>query len=378
LSCGLENILIILNKTVMRQEHLEYLSDPVSGKKFSMKVFKENAVLVEAGLLDSGDNCYPIVNGVPRILVGDLRSDMLRNHIDFLKQYEQLLPESLVKEWKEVVSNIVDLDKFILHQKKTGESFAYEWKTIYRENDYEKNNFFHFLSPYIKEEDIKNKVCLDIGCGSGRFTKQASLAGAKQVFSTDVGESVEVAYKMVKERPNVCVVHADIYAMPFNQTIELAFSIGVLHHLPKPKDGFLALKKVLVIGGQILIWVYNRRNNARALYFYEPLRSVIKNLPKPWVYKISYIPALAVHGINQVSHILNEWGASNLSKKVPFSYYVNFPFNMKLNDAFDVLATPKSNYYFVEEIRNWFSEAKLSQIEAFEHPEAGITCIGNN
>lgn len=360
----------------MRQEHLEYLSDPVSGKKFSMKVYRENAGSVEAGLLDSGDNLFPIVNGIPRILIGDLRCDMLRNHIDFLNQYKEFLPESLTKEWEDVINNIADLDKFILHQKKTGESFAYEWKTIYRENDYEKNNFLHFLSPFIKEENIKDKVCLDIGCGSGRFTKQASLLGAKQVFSTDVGESVEVAYEMVKEMSNVCVVHADIYAMPFNQTIEMAFSIGVLHHLPKPKDGFLALKKVLKIGGQMLIWVYNRRDNARALYFYEPMRSVIKHLPKSWVYKISYIPAIIVHGINQFSHMLDEWGALNLSKKVPFSYYANFPFNMKLNDAFDVLATPKSNYYYVEQIKEWFMDAKLNKINAHEHPEAGITCIG--
>ena len=357
---------------------MEYLSDPVSGKKFSMTVFRENAGLVEAGILDSGDNYYPIVNGVPRILIGNLRRDMLRNHIDFLNQHKPLLPETLVKEWEGVINDIADLDKFILHQKKTGESFAYEWKTIYRENDYEKNNFFHFLSPFIKEENIKDKVCLDIGCGSGRFTKQASLAGAKQVFSTDVGESVEVAYEMVKEMPNVCVVHADIYAMPFNQTIELAFSIGVLHHLPKPKDGFLALPKVVKKGGQMLIWVYSRRNNARALYFYEPLRSVMKRLPKPLVYKLSYIPAVAVHAINQITHILREWGAEELSKKVPFFYYANFSFNMKLNDSFDVLATPKSNYYYFEEIEEWFKDARLVGIQSFEQPASGVTCVGKN
>jgi hypothetical protein len=62
---------------------------------------------------------------------------------------------------------------------------------------------------------------------------------------------------------------------------------------------------------------------------------------------------------------------------MPFSYYANFPFNMKLNDAFDVLATPKSNYYYVEDIEKWFKKASLKRIRAFEHKEAGITCIGH-
>jgi len=145
----------------------------------------------------------------------------------------------------------------------------------------------------------------------------------------------------------------------------------------EPKKGFLALPKVLKEGGKMLIWVYNRRGNNRALYFYEPLRSVVRHLSKPLVYKISYLPALVVHGINFFTHLFNEWGFNKTASRLPFSYYANFPFNMKLNDAFDVLATPKSNYYFVEEIRSWFSDARLSQIEAFEHPEAGITCVGN-
>lgn len=362
----------------MQQEHLEYLSDPLSGKDFILKIFEEKNGRIQAGFLESADSFYPIINGVPRILVGDLKNEMLKNHIDFLQQYRESLPARLVLEWEAVINSIADLDKFMLHQKKTGESFAYEWKTIYRENDYERSNFFHFLSPFVRQEDIQGKVALDIGCGSGRFSKQAVLAGAKIVFATDVGGSVEVAHEMVKEFPNVCVVQADIYAMPFQQTIDLAFCIGVLHHLPKPKDGFLALPKVIKKGGKMLIWVYSRRNNARALYFYEPLRGVIKRLPKPLVYKLSYIPAIVVHGINQITHILREWGAEKLSKKIPFFYYANFTFNMKLNDSFDVLATPKSNYYFYEEIEDWFKDARLVDIKSFEHPEAGITCVGKN
>jgi len=196
------------------------------------------------------------------------------------------------------------------------------------------------------------------------------------VFGTDLGESVEVAYKLTKNLNNVCVVQADIYYMPFNKAFDIAYSIGVLHHLPKPKEGFLRLKKVITSGGKMLIWVYNRRNNKRALYLYEPMRAMARKIPRPILLKFCYIPAFIIHLINYLTILFNRIGAKKIANKIPFHYYANFPFNMKLNDAFDVLATPKSNYYYFEEIEKWFQDADLKNIKSYEHPEAGITCIG--
>lgn len=280
------------------------------------------------------------------------------------------------EEWQKAIDAIADLDAFWKHQKKTAESFAYEWKYIYKENDYEKNNFFHFLSPFLKEENLKGKKTLDIGCGSGRFTKWAALSGTEVSFGSDLGETVEVAYDMTKDLPNVCIIQADIYQMPFLGTFDVSYSIGVLHHLPRPKQGFLKLPKTVTSRGKFLIWVYNRRNNARAIYFYEPLRNILKKLPKPLLFKLCYLPGFGVHLINLFGKLLENIGLKKLASRLPFAYYANFPFNMKLNDAFDVLATPKSNYYFFEEIEQWFRDGRLKDVQSFEHPEAGITCVG--
>lgn len=360
----------------MRAAHLPFLSDPVTAKSFQALTFKETEGHIISGLLISEDSWYPIVNSIPRILLGELKITTLQTRHAFFEKYKDQMPEHVRAEWQQAIDAITDLDAFLTHQKKTAESFAYEWKYIYKENDFEKQNFLHFLSPYIQEVDLQNKLTLDIGCGSGRFTKWAALSGTSISFGTDLGESVEVAYKMTQDLPNVCIVQADIYAMPFKGAFDIAYSIGVLHHLPQPKEGFLKLPPVLKKGGQMLIWVYNRRNNGRAIYFYEPLRDLLKNLPKPVLYKLCYLPGLGVHIINMLTHILNWYGFRKLAKKVPFSYYANFPFNMKLNDAFDVLATPKSNYYYVEQIEDWFESAGLEDINAYEHPEAGITCVG--
>lgn len=360
----------------MRKEFLSYLICPETSESFTITAYETQGEHIISGLLESKSSWYPIIKGIPRILLKELKVNSLQTHHDFLKQFGNKLPAGVKKEWQAAIDRIQDMDRFLAHQKRTAESFSYEWKYIYKENDYEKQNFLHFLSPYIKEKDLKGKETLDIGCGSGRFTKWAAKLGTKVSFGTDLGETVEIAYEMTKDLPNVCIVQADIYDMPFKGVFDIAYSIGVLHHLPQPQYGFSRLPKVLKHSGQMLIWVYNRRGNARALYFYEPLRSLLKQLPKPLLFRLCYIPGFGVHLINLVTVGLEKLGLRKLAAKMPFYYYKNFPFNMKLNDAFDVLATPKSNYYYKEEVENWFETSGLRHIQAYEHPEAGITCVG--
>jgi len=327
----------------MRPEHLTYLVDPKTKQPLKLKITKQSGPHVMAGELYNQQNSYPLIDGIPQLL----------------EEKQPAAPPS-----------------FIEHQKKTADSFAYEWNTIYQENPFEKQNFLHFLSPFVKESDLKDKLLLDIGCGSGRFTKQAALSGAKVVIATDVGDCVSAAFDLTKDLPNVCIVQADVYHMPAQHFADLAFSIGVLHHLPQPQAGFSLLPATVKPGGRLLIWVYNRRHNFRAVYIFEGLRKISRHIPKPLLFTLCYLPAFAVHGINFFTHALNRLHAKSLAKKIPFSYYANFPFSMKLNDAFDVLATPKSNYYYVEEINTWFKEAKLQSIQTYEHPEAGITAVG--
>jgi len=355
----------------MKKQYFNYLSDPVSNSKLELTIFDIKGDDVLDGLLTSKTSWYPIIGGIPRMLTGKLKTELLARKYKFLKKYNHKLDKEIVSDWNKAIKEANIENAFDKHQQNTADSFAFEWKNIYQENTYEKNNFYHFLSPFIGEKDLRGKVTVDIGCGSGRFTKWAAEAGTNISFATDLGDSVEVAYELTKKYGNVAVIQADIYYMPFNKIIDIAYCIGVLHHLPQPKKGFLSLTKVLKEKGKMLIWVYSRRNNNRALYIYEPLRYVCRMIPKPILFKLCYFPATVVHLWNLFCRGLK-------LKNMPFGYYENFSFNMKLNDSFDVLATPKSNYYFSEEIEDWFGDGGLKSVKSFEHPEAGLTCIGTN
>jgi len=360
----------------MRKSLLHYLTDAVSGESFSLRSFAEEGDHVTSGILQTKRSWYPIAGGVPRILVGELRKNMLREHMTFFRKFRSRLPREVVVDWENEIATIPNLDAFREHQRKTAESFSFEWRHIYRENPFEEQNFLHFLSPFIDKKDFPHKAIVDVGCGSGRFTKQAARFGAQAVIGVDLSESVDVAYELTKDLPNAHIVQADVYALPIRQSADLAFSIGVLHHLPDPEKGFASMIGTIKSHGRALIWVYNRRGNARAIYIYEPLRAIARGIPKPILFRLGYIPATFVHLLNLSTVALRRAGFSRLAKRIPFSYYAHFPFNMKLNDAFDVLSTPKSNYYYKEEVEGWFRRSGLKNVKSYEHPEAGITCIG--
>lgn len=357
---------------------MQYLVDPIDNSLLQISIFEMEWEHIISWELYSNNNHFPIIQWVPRMLVGELKKDLLQKRYDFFVQYKDILTDSLRQEWKDAIDSCEQLDAFMLHQKKTAESFSFEWNTIYQENDFEKDNYLHFLWWYITWTNIHDKVLLDVWCWSGRFTKMWASLWAKVSIWVDLSEAVDFAFELTKDQENVFIVQWDIYNLPFYQVIDIAQSIGVLHHLPQPKKWFLAIaEKVLSYWWSIIIWVYARKNNARALYLYEPIRTITRHMNKKLLLLLCHIPAFIVHLINYITIWLSWIFWKQIISYIPFYYYINFPYNMKHNDAFDVLATPKSNYYYAEEIQKWYEEASLSNIQGKYLPEAGITFIGN-
>ncbi len=360
----------------MYKKFIELLVCPKTKKSLNLIPFKEDSEKVTNGLLVTEDNqWYPIIDGIPYFLINDLRINKLPFFRAKLKDYS--LPEYIVQELEENKTAVKT--KELKHQLRNAESFAYEWNTIYDEDpDYEMKNFLHFVKPYTTPETLKDKIVLDAGCGSGRFTKAAARCNAKVVIGLDIGDTTFKAYQLNKDMDNVLILQADIYNPPFpDNFFDTVMSIGVLHHLPYPQKGFDALVKKVKPGGKMTIWVYSRRQNARAIYFYEPVRVITKKIPAAILKPLCFPPAVVVHGINYLQIGLAKIKLKNIATRIPFYYYADSPFINKFNDTFDVLATHKSNYYYKEDIEKWYQDASLQDVEAYEHQtSAGITTMG--
>src|SRR5258705_12087780 len=87
---------------------------------------------------------------------------------------------------------------------------------------------------------------LDAGCGKGRHLRLAAAFGAKEVIGVDLGPAVDAAARNTVDLDNVHVVQGDLTRPPFRrESMDLIYSIGVLHHLPEPEAGFRALAPIL-------------------------------------------------------------------------------------------------------------------------------------
>jgi len=247
-------------------------------------------------------------------------------------------------------------------KKKTADSFGFEWTRFHKLKS--EKSFLEFIGP-IEKEFFKGKFVLDAGCGNGSYAYYASSYGA-EVIAIDFSDAVSVARENTKNM-NVQVVRADISHPPFKKgTFDYIFSIGVLHHLPEPETGFQQLVPLLKPGALISIWVYGRAKQWAAVYFYDPIIKISHRIPHRLLYYLCYVPATIIAIINYCYLFLNKIHLTNVASFLPFKYYAEYPFSVKLNDSFDVFATPSARYYVEEEIFNWFEQVGLIDINITE------------
>ncbi len=109
---------------------------------------------------------------------------------------------------------------------------------------------------------FKDKVCLDAGCGGGRYVVALAQLGAKKVYGIDVSErAVEAAKQRCKERglANTDIQVGSVLNLPFpDNTFDFVVSTGVIHHSADPYKAFRELTRVLKPGGKMFLSVYGK------------------------------------------------------------------------------------------------------------------------
>ncbi len=253
---------------------------------------------------------------------------------------------------------IVESDGTQQLKKKTADSFGFEWIKFHQLKS--EKGFLEFIYP-IEKDFFLGKFILDAGCGNGSYSYYAGTYGA-EVIAMDFSDSVSVARKNTTKM-TVQVVRADITRPPFREgSFDYIFSIGVLHHLPEPETGFQQLVPLLKQGGLISLWVYGRAKQWAAVYLYEPVIKITRHIPHRLLYYLCYGPATIMEITNWIYYLLNRISLKKIASFLPFKYYADYPFSVKLNDAFDVFATPSARYYTESEIHDWFTRANLQDI----------------
>jgi SAM-dependent methyltransferase len=229
-----------------------------------------------------------------------------------------------------------------------------------------KNNFLDFIYPITVTHFI-DKLVLDAGCGMGRFLRLGAEFGSRDIIGVDLSDSVEAAYQNTRMLPNAHVVQADIHSLPFLSEFDYIFSVGVLHHLPSPQQGFICLARLLKDGGQLSAWVYGEENNSWVIRFLSPIRlHLTSRLPRPILYGISHILGIFLFlCIKLIYQPANE-GQLCLRHWLPYNdylyYSVNLSYKSLVSVIFDHLAPKLSAYISRECFANWFQSENFGDI----------------
>ena len=209
----------------MHVKFLPFLADPVTRTQLQLTVLKAHGDQVLEGTLTSErGTTYPIVRGVPHFVP----DAVARTYID---------------------------------------TFSYQWSKWSRVQ-FESENRGRVMEGHtrrmweritgIRDEQLNGAVIAEFGCGSGRFIEVVRNKGGR-VIGLDMSEAVEAARESFEGDTDVLICQADVLAPPLApDSLDGAFSIGVLHHTPDPLRGFREIVKAVRPGGWVAVSVYGK------------------------------------------------------------------------------------------------------------------------
>lgn len=289
------------------------------------------------------------------VLTGTLACTNCGHHYQVVRGVPRMVPARLEEEKRE-----------------TAAAFGWQWQVFTEMHEEYRAQFLDWIEP-IQPEFFRDKVVLDAGCGIGRHAYWASQFGAKEVIGIDLSAAVETAYRDIGHLPNVHIVQADIFHLPFRvgagAPFDFIYSIGVLHHTPDPEGSFRSLVGHLKPGGTIHAWVYGHENNAIIHYGIDPVRKTLTaRLPYKVLYYLSYLPAALMQAmLKGVYKPINERASlRQFSHRLPYNSYFHHlsAFNFRQNHTivFDHLVAPTAFYIKRADFEGWFERAGLEAI----------------
>lgn len=312
----------------MHLSFLEYLRDPLTGEELSIHINQRKGDEVIDGTLISSSNSYPIIRGIPRF----------SGH-----SYEENYTSNFGYQWNRWAQT------------------QFESKNMGMPMEGHTGKMWRMITG-LEDREIEGKLVGDFGCGSGRFIEIARMKKGK-VIGIDLSDAVESAREFFQDDPGVLICQADILQPPLaEKCLDIAFSIGVLHHTPDPEQGFLEIARRVKPGGKIAVSVYGKGGHYdfSVLQFYRKLFKALwptfGHLP-PLIY--SWFTTYVVAPFDKIPIIrgITYRAFPHIRLADPQWSYL---------DTFDSITTSYQSGHDFDEVYQWFIHGGLDEIEKSE------------
>lgn len=221
------------------------------------------------------------------------------------------------------------------------------------------------------ESDISGKTCIEFGSGAGRFVDIVSRRGAKLAIGIDITDAVDASQSNIGDRENVFFIQCDMFALPIKkESIDMGYSIGVMHHTPNPEGAFSNMVSVEKLDGEIAVGLYEislyhrpNRNTlgvvtkdllwALNIWRCELFRVFTTRVPDALflAYCKYFVPIL--HFINKIPIL------RYIRYLFPSTCYRHLPVEWSMLDTNDTYATKIVHQYRHKDVFQWFMKNNL-------------------
>ena len=264
------------------------------------------------------------------------------------------------------IPRFANLEKVESDKRATAAGFGWQWQHFTQEDEKYAAQFLGWIAP-VTQEFFRDKVVLEGGCGKGRHTQLAARWGAREIIGIDLSVAVETAFAATRSLPNAHIIQADIYHLPLARKFDYAFSVGVLHHLPDPRGGFLSLASKVKPGGHVSAWIYGAENNEWITRWVNPVREKITSrIDQRALLHLSKVPAACLYLATKLVYGPLNKNGSSIAKHLFYNDYLsaisNFGWREQHTIVFDHLLAPTAFYIPRDEFETWWRDIGASEV----------------
>jgi ubiquinone/menaquinone biosynthesis C-methylase UbiE len=208
---------------------------------------------------------------------------------------------------------------------------------------------------------------LDAGCGSGRWSMGVAPR-VKHLHALDASaEALGVARQNLSRYKNVTFHHASVGDIPLpDRSLDFAFSLGVLHHVPDTQAAIDAIAAKLKPGAPFLVYLYYAFDNRPAWFrgiwtASDVVRKAMSRMPHPARFALSQVIAAIVYWpLTRAALLAERLGKS--PDAIPLSWYRDKSFYVMRTDAYDRFCTQLEQRFTRAQIADMLTRAGFRDI----------------